>query len=61
MWANFVCEVTVSAFFVAVGMPIELYGDCGTITSQGDKKLLEVQLDSERGRESIYTLIIFIA
>ena len=34
---------------------------CGTITSRGDRKLLEVWLDSERGGESINSLIGFIA
>ena len=33
----------------------------GTITSRGDRKLLEVRLDSERGGESINALINFIA
>ena len=31
----------------------------GTITSRGDRKLLEVWLNSERGGESINTLINF--
>ena len=33
----------------------------GTITSRGDKELLKVWLDLERGGESINTLINFIA
>ena len=27
MWANFVRDVIIIAFFVTVGMPTELYGD----------------------------------
>ena len=33
----------------------------GTIAPRGDRKLSEVRLDSERGGESINTLINFIA
>ena len=42
-------------------MPIELCEIRGTVTSRSDKKLLEVWLDSERGGESINSLIDFIA
>ena len=61
MWANLVRDVIIIAFFVAVSIPIELYGDSWNHYFRGDRKLLEVWLDSERGGESIDTLINFIA
>ena len=60
---NFVRDLIIIAFliYVAVGMPLWRIVEVRTITSRGDRKLLGVWLDSERGGESINTLINFIA
>ena len=61
MWVNFVHDVKVIASLWQLVCPLNSMEICGTITSRGYKKLLEVWLDSERGGESIHTLIDFIA
>ena len=61
MWANFVRDVIIIAFLWQLVCPLNYVEIRGTITSRNDKKLLEVWLDSERGGESINSLIDFIA
>ena len=61
MWANFVRDVIIIAFLWQLVCPLNSVEIRGTIISRSDKKRLEVWLDSERGRESINSLIDFIA
>ena len=60
-WANFVRDIIIIAFLWQLVCPLNSVEIRGTITSRSDKKLLEVWLDSERGGESINSLIDFIA
>ena len=60
MWANFVRDVIIIAFLWQLVCPLNTVEIRGTITSRSDK-LLEAWLDSERGGESINSLIDFIA
>ena len=61
MWANFVPDIIITHSLWQLVCPLNSMEIRGTITSRGDRKLLEVWLDSERGGESINTLINFIA
>ena len=58
---NFVRDVIIITFLWQLVCLLNSVEIRGTITSRSDKKLLEVWLDSERGGESINSLIDFIA
>ena len=62
MWANFARgRISHRILLWQLVCPLNSMEIRGTITSRDDRKLLEVWLDSERGEESINTLINFIA